>query len=327
MSPQPAVKGTGFGLALAVLLLAAGRASTARAEEAFRCALVEAQGLPEADAATATRLLCDAIEHASGGKGRFGIRLGTLGRIVVVTATREDQAASVTVRVAGAEELPVAAARIADALVHGLSFPATQRVDNLLEAETRPAKTKKGSVKFSLGVGDVESPGFGARSTGFSLGLLYAAPRFALPAEVRFAFDDYRGGEPQLDLSSISVGGRYYFSTRDLSPFAGAGLGVLHLKAARDEFSETGYPGAGYFYADRFGLAAYVEAGVEVLRLHRGRIALHARADLPTWSLESDGYAVYAYGDAGSPYPDPAYSVPARSLYVVPVSIGLTVAF
>jgi hypothetical protein len=316
-----------FVMAVAVALLAEAPAAPARADEAFRCGLTEARGVPEADALTATRLICAELKRSSSGQGAFGIVLETLGRVVVVTATREDTAASVTVRVEGVEEVPVAAGRIADALVHGLSLPATQRVDNLLEDETREAKTKKGPVKFSLGVADVESPGHGARAAGFSLGLLYATPRFALPAEMRFALDDYQGGEPELDLFSISVGGRYYLSKRDWSPFVGAGLGVLRLAASEDEFTETGYPGPEYFYAERFGLAAYVEAGIEVLRLHRGRIAFHVRADLPTWSLESDAFEVYPSWDGSGPYPGPSQVIPGESRYVVPVAIGLTVAF
>ncbi|HEX9189395.1 MAG TPA: hypothetical protein VGB87_20125 [Vicinamibacteria bacterium] len=299
----------------------------AQAPEAFHCGLTEAGGVAQADAHTAARLVCEELRRASTGQGRFGVGLAALGRVVIVTATREDTGASVSVRVEGVEEIPVAAPRIASALAEGLAFATTQRVDNLLEDEVKLAKTKKGSVKFTLGVADVESPGLGARSAGFSLGLLYASPRFALPAEIRFAFDDGQGDEPELDLFSISVGGRAYLSKRDWSPFVGAGLGVLRLAASEDQYTETGYPGPEYFYADRFGLAAYVEAGVEVLRLHRGRIALHVRADLPTWSLESDAYAVYPYWDGRGPYPEPEYVRTARSRYVAPVSIGLTVAF
>ena len=313
-------KTSAIALALTALLLAAAVAAPAGAGEAFQCGLTEARGVPETDALTATRLICEELKRASSGEGRFGIGLATLGRVVVVTATREDAAASVPVRVDGIEEVPVAAGRIADALVHGLAFPATQRVDNLLEDETRAAKTKKGSVKFSLGVTDVESPGHGARAAGFSLGLVYATPRFALPAEMRFAWDDSQGEEPGLDLFSVSVGGRAYLSKRDVSPFVGGGLGILRLHA-----SEGGYE-RGYFDADRFGVAPYVEAGVEMLRLHRGRIVFHVRADFPTGALDNDVVQYYPYGDGRGPYPEPQ-SIPAESRYVVPVAIGLTVAF
>ena len=244
-----------------------------------------------------------------------------------MTVKREDPAASVTVELRGLEEIPSASPRIADTLVHGLAFSQTQRVDNLLEAETRPARAKKGSVKFTAGVADVESIGHGARAAGFSLGLLYATPRFALPAEMRFAWDDSASGEPSLDLFSFSVGGRGYLSKRDVSPYLGGGVGILRLQADEGFYPYEGAQGSRYFYGERFGVAPYVEAGVEMLRLHRGRIGLQVRADLPLWSLESPAMEFYVPWDGRGPYPDTATTYPAQSRYVVPVSIGLTVAF
>jgi len=238
---------------------------------------------------------------------------------VVVTATREEPAGSVTVQVDGLEEVPKAAPRIADALVRGLGFAATQRVDNLLEVETRPARVKKGSLKFFAGVADVESLGHGARASGFSLGLMYASPRFALPVEMRFAWDDWQYGEKGLDLFSLSVGGRYYLSKKDVSPFVGGGLGILNLDATDGDYA--GSATSSYFYGERSGVAPYVEAGVEMLRLHRGRVALAVRADFPTGALRSEAIESWSY------YDETYTAYPAQSRYVVPVTIGVSVAF
>jgi hypothetical protein len=313
-------------LAVVIFALGAGAGAPAGAQDAFRCELTDASGVPDADAGTAARVVCDQLRQASGGRGAFGVALGTLGKAVIVTVKRENPAASVTVELRGLEEIPSASPRIADALVHGLAFAQTQRVDNLLEAETRPARAKKGSVKFTAGVADVESIGHGARAAGLSLGLLYATPRFALPAEMRFAWDDSGSGEPSLDLFSFSVGGRGYLSKRDVSPYLGGGVGILRLQADEGSYPYEGVQG-GYFYGERFGVAPYVEAGVELLRLHRGRIGLHVRADLPLWSLESPATEVYAPWDGHGSYADVLYTIPAESRYVVPVSIGVTVAF
>jgi hypothetical protein len=299
-------RGCLLALSVAAFLPVAGLGAHAYADEAFRCEMKEPRGVSPADAATAAELVCEQLRRASGGRGTFGVRLATLGKIVVVTATREEPAGAVTVRVDGIEEVPTAAPRIADALVHGQAFATTQRVDNLLEGETQPALTKNGSVKFSFGVADVESLGHGARAAGFSLGLMYASPRFALPVEMRFAWDDSPYGEKGLSLFSISVGGRGYLSKRDVSPFVGGGLGILNLHASEGVYPDPGQTSA-YFDGERSGVAPYVEAGVEMLRLHRGRVALLVRADLPTGALRA--------------------SYPAQSRYVVPVTIGLNVAF
>jgi hypothetical protein len=314
-------------LAVVVFTLGAGVGAPAGAQDAFRCELAESSGVPEADARTASRVLCDQLRQASGGRGAFAVTLGTLGTAVLVTVKREQPAASLTVELRGLEEIPSASPRIADTLVHGLAFAQTQRVDNLLEAETRPARAKKGSVKFTAGVADVESIGQGARAAGFSLGLLYATPRFALPAEMRFAWDDSDSGEPSLDLFSFSVGGRGYLSKRDVSPYLGGGVGILRLQADEGFYPYEGAEGSRYFYGERFGVAPYVEAGVEMLRTHRGRIGLQVRADLPLWSLESPATEAYAPWDGHGSYPDVLYTIPAESRYVVPVSIGVTVAF
>jgi hypothetical protein len=153
---------------------------------------------------------------------------------------------------------------------------------------------------------------------------MYASPRFALPAELRFAWDDSHSGEKGLDLFSLSVGGRYFLSRRDTSPFFGGGLGVLRLDA------DDGYSGSDAtppFYGERSGVAPYLEAGVEMLRLHRGRVALLVRADFPMGPVKSDEIAAWSYQD---PYTGRAYEEPGRpaaSRYVVPLSIGVSVAF
>ena len=306
---------------LAAFLSLAVPGVRASADEGFRCELKESPGVREADAATASKLVCEQLRRASGHRGAFGIALATLGRSVVLTVTREEPAGSLSVRLDGIEEVPAAAGRIADALVLAQPFATTQRVDNLLEDETRPALTKKGSVKFSVGVADVESLGHGARASGFSLGLMYASPRFALPVETRFAWDDSLYGEAGLSLFSISVGGRGYLSKRDVSPFVGGGLGVLNLRASEGE-----YPGPGatsdYFDGERSGVAPYVEAGVEMLRLHRGRVAFLVRADLPLGALRTEEITGWTSWDGRE-----VSGYPARSRYVVPVTIGLNVAF
>jgi hypothetical protein len=153
---------------------------------------------------------------------------------------------------------------------------------------------------------------------------MYASPRFALPVEVRFAWDDSPNGEPGLSFFAISVGGRGYLSKRDVSPFVGGGLGVLNLHA-----TEGGYPdlASGYFDGERSGVAPDLEAGVEMLRLHRGRVALVVRADFPTGALRSEAIEGWSYWDeyARRSYSQPSY--PAQERYVVPLTIGLTVAF
>lgn len=317
-----------LGVALAI---ATGErlADAAPAGESFRCELRQESGLAEADARTASALICEELKRESGASGAYAVTLGALGQAIVVVASREDGAASLTVEVANMEEMPLAARRIAVALAHGRSLQSGQRVDNLLEAETRVPLNKKGSLKFVTGVQDLESPGFGARSVGFSLGLLYVTPRFALPVEARFGWGSEAYPAARLGLAALSIGARRYVSDRNASPFFGGGLSLLRLDAERGSYPDSyGYgprPGSDdYFYADRTSVSPYLEAGVELLRLHRGRVLFHVRADFPTAALETQPVPCY-----DPTYCDPRQGdlVPAQSRYVVPVSLGVSVAF
>jgi hypothetical protein len=257
-STLASLEGIGLGAATLAALLGLG-AGTARAEDAFVCGAKEVHGVAPEDAQTAVALVCAEIRRESGGRGEYEVSLGTLGRLVILGIERLEPRRSETVRLDAIEEVEVAAPRLARALASGETFPATQRVDNLLDGETRPAPVKKGSVKFAAGIADVETPGFGARGTGFSLGLQYATPRFSLPVDLRFAIDDdgYDYAAPQVSLFAVSVGGRTFLSRRNVSPFAGAGLGMLWLHASEGAY--PGYEGATgpYFDADTLGVAPY----------------------------------------------------------------------
>lgn len=326
---RPAARRSRLAMIVTTGLTAAGLAvlgpGLAPAEEAFACGPKDVRGIAPADAETAVALVCGAIRRESGGQGRYEVSLGTLGRIVILGVEHVDTRRTETARLDGIEEVDVAATRLARALVRGEAFASTQRVDNLLEDETRAPKVKRGSVKFAASITDVETPGFGARATGFSLGLQYATPRFALPVDLRFAFDGDDYPAQQVSLFSMSLGGRFFPGRRNVSPFVGAGLGMLWLDA-----SEGLYPGSDaggpYFAAESLAVAPYVEVGVEALRLHRGRVALFLRADLPLSSMESPEIVYYDW-DARTNSAGPERVRPGESRYVAPVSIGVSIAF
>ena len=298
----------------------------ARAEEAFACGPRDVRGVAAADAETAVALVCRAIRRESAGVGRYEVSLGTLGRAVVLAVDRLEPPGSVTARLEGIEEVEVAAPRAARAIVRGEPFASTQRVDNLLEPETRVAPVKRGAVRFAAGVADVETAGLGARATGFSLGLQYVTPRFSLPVDLRFAFDDADYPAASAELFAVSLGGRYFTSTRAVSPFVGAGMGLLWLDATEGAFPGDDAYAARYFYGDTLQVAPYLEIGAEALRFHRGRIGIFARVDLPLSALKSPETS-YSEWDPRTNAPGPERVVPGMSHYVAPVSIGVTVSF
>ncbi len=296
------------------LFLALACGAPARADEPFACGLSEVRGVAQEDARSAAEIVCAELKRVSSGRGRYEISLAPLGRVVILTVARRDKAESITVRAEGLEEIPTLASRIAEALAKERPLADTQRLGNLTADETRPLRTKPGEAKFLTGVANVQAIGLRGSGASVSFGMMYAAERFSIPVETRLGWTGTDQGS-HLNLFSASVGGRGYFTTRDVSPYLGAGLGLLTLDAG--SYSEGG------FYGKRIGFGTYVEAGVEALRLHRARVALAVRADLPTYSLHQDEYRDWDYA-TGQPG---VVIAPARDKYVWPVSIGVSVAF
>ena len=284
---------------------------------AFPCRAGEIRGVAEADGRTATELVCEAIRDRAAGAGTYEISLRSLGQQIILTAVRVDQGTSITVTLDAIEEVTTAASRVAEAVVGRHSLPSTQRVDNLLESETRVPLSKKGSVRWALGVNGFTPLGHGGSGAGFSIGLTYVTPAVSVPAEMRFGWGD-EGSRRDAAFFALSIGGRRFFSKTDVSPFAGAGLSMLRVSA-----SQGSYDAPGHFEGERFGAAPYLEAGVEMLRLHRTRLALVARVDVPMGPLRSPAYSYYYYGTGGRG----SATEPARTRYVAPTTLGVTVTF
>ena len=69
----------------------------------------------------------------------------------------------------------------------------------------------------------------------------------------------------------------------------------------------------------RWGPGLYAEAGVQLFRLHRGRMTAKVRADFPVSSLHPRGYEWSSTGRE--------MAIDRGTLYVVPITFGLTGSF
>jgi hypothetical protein len=269
-------------------------AAPAPADTRPMCGLGEHAGVDDASAGTATQIVCDSIRHAGASPGEhFRVSIGTLGHVVVLTVAREGATPGSSVdsrqlRLQNIEEIPVAAPRVAEALVRGMPVEETQKVDNLVGEETRVPRSKGGHVRFAMGLMGVTPPldkGL-TPSPGVILDLHYETPngRFELGGDVRF------GGGPNDDgtiaavngFFEFSMGGRYYTSDTDFSPYVGGGFAWSYFNLTLPE---------GAFSNDHSGLGAYVGTGFEVLRTHSTHLALGARLDLPFYAFQSPQYS------------------------------------
>jgi hypothetical protein len=301
--------------------IAAAEEEGAPAAAPFRCRDGEIRGVPPADAQTAVELVCEAIERRAGSAaGPYEVSVRSLGQQIILTVSGPGEGLPVTVQLEAIEEVSTSAARIAETVATGHPLETTQRVDNLLESEAYSWPTKNGAVQFSIGVGAFAPVGYGGSGADFSIGLAYATAQVALPFELRFGGTQESDGR-EASFIALSAGGRRYLSKRNTSPFVGGGLSVLRISAAEGRYDASR---PYHFDGELLGVAPYVEAGVEVLRLHRARMALRLHVDLPLKSVESEAFSVYSWD---SIHGETVLQVPAERRYIAPATLGVTLAF
>ena len=297
----------------AALFLAA---TMAPAEGPFRCEAKEIAGLPAADAATAVALACEELASVSRHTGAYDVSVRSLGASVVMTVSHAGAADGRSLVLDGFKEVPMAARRLAEAVVLGKPIEDTRLVDNLVESEGRELVTRPGSVKFELGALGLAAGRSTGTGAGFSLALAYDSPTFAIPAELRVAHSS--SGDRERSVFSIDTGARYFFSRRDTSPFVGGGLSMLYLS-----LSDLRNPDRYVYVEDsHWGPGLYAEAGVQLFRLHRGRMTARVRADFPLYSLHPEGTDYQPIGRTTRPV-----HIDDGSRYLVPITFGLTLSF
>lgn len=285
------------------------------------CRLSEHMGIDDADAVTVGRLVCAEIAHAGAAPGeRYRVALGTLGTLIILSVAREGQAPGSTadsreITLHGIEEVAVAAPRLASSIVHQTSLPETQTVDNLVGQETREPKTKPGKVHFALGLVGTFAPidqGLGMGPGGL-LDLHYEMSQVELGGSLRFGGGSSSNSSPTVGFFAACLGGRYYTTERDVSPYFGGGLSW--------SFFTVSVPSG--FNGNNSGLGAYADGGVEVLRTHHTHLALGLRVDLPFFALNNN--SGYSSGFGGSVVQ--AAPTVQQTLYYVPVSLEARLTF
>jgi hypothetical protein len=303
-------------MALPASVRASGADTPAGARTAFRCEATDTKGLPPEDAATAVDIVCRELASVSGSSGAYAVSVRPLGQSVVLTVAAPGAPSGRSLVLDGLKEVPWAARRLAEAVVLGKTIEETRLVDNLVASEGRKLVTHSGSRKFelgALGIGAGQGTGTGA---GFSIAFAYDSPGFAIPAELRFA--QASDGSRELSMFSIDTGARYYFSRQAVSPFIGGGFSVLRLSLSELRNADRFV----YVSDDHWGPGLYAEAGVQLFRLHRGRMTAKVRADFPTYSLHPEGLDYQPSGRTTRPV-----RIDDGPRYVVPITFGLTMSF
>jgi hypothetical protein len=289
------------------LCLALAAPSPGAAADVFQCRASATQGIPEADAATAVTVVCEAVAHATHrAAGSYTVAVSPLGRSIVVRLVNEATTDSRSLVIADLDDVPTAGQRLALALTTGRDVESTQALGTLLPSETREMREKSGSLKASLGAVGLSVPSQNAGTgAGFTLGLGYRTANLSLYGDLVWAWSS--ASQNASRTFAIGPGARYYLSKRSVSPYVGGGAGLLYLGLDRDGFSGS-----------KSSFAPNLEVGVECLRLHHAQLTAGVRAYLPFAKVPQTDYGYY-YGSSSRPA--------ERSLYAVPIVFGLAFSF
>jgi hypothetical protein len=291
------------------------------------CLLGLHTGIDDADAETAADLVCKELRKngvsvfsvqrsAEGASAVYRIELRRLGENILIDLVYEAPVGSPhdsrSTQLKNIEEVIVAAPRLAKALVYKRPMEETAQLDTLVGEETRPYDKIFGEFFWGLGVLGVALPTAEIYSGfGFQLKVFYESSEYSIGFDLKGGGADQ--GDDDAGFFGMSVGARYFFSTANISPFVGGGLGFLLMNVENDS-DDYDY----YRSYDGMGMSAFLETGIEFLRFHSSRLDLALRIDAPFYALEDEYYEPYDYYSPGS-----GSERVTREKYVFPVSLGL----
>ena len=310
-----------FGFALLVLPVVP---AVAQANVPANCLIGDHPGIPESDAQTAALLVCDALRkqgisvtdpvyEAPASANAYRVVLRRLGEKIIVRLSHENPIGTIIIEqqmtLANIEEMIPAAPRLVDALVHGKPIDATADMESVTEQEARELRKISGESLWNIGIFGTFIPGTDiAAEPGFGFGWSYETPSYSVGTEYRFSGNEEKGDSDAFSFLAWSIGGRYFFNKRNISPYVGGGLAIVavsyntivtsNVKYRRHWYGDE-WESRSYDYTDSdddTGLEIYGVVGIEVLRLTQSRLNLELRLDRPFFTLDNGDIMPITFG-------------------------------
>jgi len=292
-----------------LLALPAGAAAQAA------CLIGPHGGIAPEDAETVTSIVCSQLRKNgeqvgdpvvdAGGTEAWRVSLRPLGEKVFLSLQRIDEDGAVGAEsellLQRIEEVPTAAPRLVQSALTGRPIEETATVNTLVGEETRRYRKRDGESFFGLGFMAMGVPGTDVIGAGGFLA------RWAFETEDFGVLTDLRvggggAGDDSATFFSLGVGGRWFLTDGNVSPFLGVGLGWTALGVEE----HAGFDG------DEGGAGAWVELGFEALRFYETRLSVDLRAELPFFELDDDSFWS---------------KDPGRRSYYVPITLGVSYLF
>ena len=317
-----------FGFVFLFLLVVP---AVAQADVPAVCLIGDHPGIPESDAQTAALLVCDELRkqgisitdpvyEAPASANAYRVVLRRLGEKIFVRLSQEEPVGTIIAErqltLANIEEMIPAAPRLVNALVHNKPIDDTVDMETVTEQEARELRKISGESLWHIGILGTFIPGTDiAGEPGYEWGWSYQTPAYAVGTEFRVSAS---GGDEDSDDFSFfawSIGGRYFFNKRNISPYVGGGFSIINTtyeaKEKRPERNQPLFSSDPWGYDDYdeepdSGLGAYGVAGIEALRLTESRLKLELRIDRPFFSLDSQDIMPITFGISFSRNYNPA---------------------
>ena len=307
--------------------------AVAQADVPAVCLIGDHPGIPESDAQTAALLVCDELRRqgvsisapvyeAPASANAYRLVLRRLGEKIIVRLSHENPIGTIITErqltLANIEEMIPATPRLVDALVHNKPIEDTVDMETVTEQEARELRKIAGESLWNIGIFGTFVPGTDiAAEPGFEYGWSYETPSYAVGTQFRTSGRDAVEGtvgagiqdsEPEgFSFFAWSIGGRYFFNKRNISPYVGGGLAIVNTSyetnvRIRERIGLSFFGEEEWRYYDDYesesdsGLGAYAVVGIEALRLTESRLNLELRIDRPFFSLESQDIMPITFG-------------------------------
>ena len=281
------------------------------------CLIDDHPGILESDAQTAAMLVCDELRkqgisvsdpvyEAPTSANAYRVVLRRLGEKIIVRLSHENPIGTIIIErqivLANIEEMIPAAPRLVDALVHGKPIDATVDMESVTEQEARELRKITGESLWNVGIFGTFVPGTDiAAEPGYEFGWSYETPSYAVGTEFRGSGRDGYGDDTKgFSFFSWSIGGRYFFNKRNISPYVGAGLAIVSASYETSVRKHKEWFGSAERWANEYdsdgGLGAYAVGGIEILRLTQSRLKFELRVDRPFFTLPSQDIMPITFG-------------------------------
>jgi hypothetical protein len=245
----------------------------------YTCDLGDYVSVDPDDAHTTADLVCHALATHHATPGVYDVRIGKLGSKLLLVVTDRASGDDRRLFLEGIEEAPVAADRLAKALVEHTTLDQTQTADNTVNAGSSAVEHRRVQVSWFLGGSIVEGLGVtSSPSAGVEGDLEFRLQRLSLLLQLRAG--GIGSASNVTSYASADVGTRYYLTDDDVAPFVGGGLSFATFSVSQGD--NTSYSGS--------GPAAYGELGLGLLRSSFVGAIVSLRADIPMFTLDQDNY-------------------------------------